>query len=133
MNKNKSAKIIAPLIVMPLSYIGVVIINGSHPESFLDFIETILFIAIISLPIGYAGLFLIVLPIEKILKKGKHTSPFILILLCSLCGGTILLSLDRLFIPGHGGFEFSQFLFVFPMGFALGMAVSLSYVLISGI
>jgi hypothetical protein len=49
MNKNKKAKIISPLIVVPLSYLGAVLIHGAHP-SVGDLLWSILFVAIISLP-----------------------------------------------------------------------------------
>ena len=131
MNKN-SAKIIAPLVVLPIVYLGAVMIHGSHPQSFFDFIETILFISIISLPVSYAGMFFVVLPVEAMLKT-KRFSSFFLILSCSIIGGSLFLLLDILFLPGHNKLEFSQFLFIFPMGVFLGLSVSLSYVLISGI
>lgn len=130
MNKN-SAKKIAPLVVLPIVYLGTVMIHGSHPQSFFDFIETILFISIISLPVSYTGMFLVVLPVEAMLKT-KRFSSFFLIFSCSIIGGSVFLLLDILFIPGHK-LELSQFLFVLPMGAFLGLSVSLSYLLISSI
>ena len=67
---SKKAKIISPLIVVPLSYLGAVLIHGAHPSvSASGLLWSIIFVTVISLPVGYLGLFGIVLPIEEALKK----------------------------------------------------------------
>jgi hypothetical protein len=133
MSKNKLAKILSPLIVVPLSYIGLVIVNdGSHPAAD-ELFETILFIAVISLSVGYAGLFCIVLPVEEALRKINCLSAINLITIGSISGGILFIALDYSFVPGHGQQGLEGILIVFPMGFILGLAVTLSYSVLSGI
>ena len=131
MNKNKIAKIISPLIVVPLSYLGAVLMHGSTPPSD-ELLWSILFVALISLPVGYLGLFGIVLPAEQALKKINHLSALNLIILSSLGGGILFATLDYIFIPGHHDNKLLEIMFVFSMGFILGLAVTLSYSVISG-
>jgi hypothetical protein len=132
MNKNKKAKIISPLIVVPLSYLGAVLIHGAHP-SVGDLLWSILFVAIISLPVGYLGLFGIVLPMEEVLKKRNKLSALNLIILSSLGGGILFAILDIIYVQGHSDNTFLEIMFVFSLGFILGLHVTLSYCLLSGI
>ena len=131
---SKKAKIISPLIVVPLSYLGAVLIHGAHPSvSASGLLWSIIFVTVISLPVGYLGLFGIVLPIEEALKKRNKLSPLNLIMLSSLGGGILFATLDVLNIPGHNDNTFLEIIFVFSLGFILGLHVTLSYCLLSGI
>ena len=116
---------------MPFSYIGVVLIHGSHPPT-NELLWSILFVAVVSLPVGYLGLFCIVLPAERTLNKINHLSTLNLIILSSVGGGVLFATLDFMFIPGHHDNALLEIMLVFSMGFILGLAVTLSYSVISG-
>jgi hypothetical protein len=126
MNKNKLEKILSPLIVLPLSYIGAVLINESQPPAD-ELLWMILFIAFVSLPVGYLGLFFIVIPVERALKKINRLSVINLIILCSISGGILFSALNYTSIPGHDRQWLLGMLIVFPMGFILGLSVTLCY------
>lgn len=131
MNKKKLAKKISPLVLVPLTYVGAVLIHGAHPPT-NELFWTILLIIFVSLPVGYFGMFCIVLPIEQALLKRNQLSTFKLIALCSIGGGILFTILDVLLIPGHDNNKVLEIILVFSMGFILGLAVTLSYCLISG-
>ena len=130
MNRNKLAKKTAPLILVPLSYIGAVLIHGSHPPIH-ELLWTVIFIALVSLPVGYFGLYCIVLPIEQALKDKNHLSNIKLIILSSIGGGILFAGLSLL-KPASGDMKILAMMLVFSMGFILGLGVTLSYCLISG-
>ncbi len=133
MNKERKAIILSPLILVPLSLIGAILIHGSAPDITNELIELILFISIVSLPVGYLALILIVLPTKWVLQRTNYLSAFTLTSLGGLYGGLLFTTLDYFFIPGHDTYELLSFMFVFFMGFFLGVSTTLSYAIMAGI
>ena len=128
MNKETIAALISPLVVFPLSCIGVWMVGGSFPSTLHDYF----FIAGISLPVGYFGLLLIVLPSKWLLNKYNSLNLNRLVAVGGVFGGILFSVLDY-GVPGHASKPFLAYAAVFVMGSVLGLAVTLSYAVMSGI
>ena len=97
-----------------------------------ELFELTLLTSVISLPVGYVALILVVLPTKWVLVKSNNLSAFNLAAIGSIYGGILFAVLDYTSMPGHDDFGIGT-IFVFFMGAILGLSVTFSYALISGI
>ncbi len=132
MNRDFLPEILAPLTVVPMAYIGVMFIHGSLPDSLSEAVELLVFVLVISLPVGVIGLLVVAVPAKIYLTRIGKLNGFNLVFLGGIFGGVIFLLLDILYMPGHSPQTFVAHLLVFSMGTGFGAVVTGSYVLLGG-